>query len=935
MSTQEQMDYKPTINLPKTDFPMKAALTEREPERLARWESSRLYDQILANRADAPDFSLHDGPPYANGNIHIGHALNKILKDLVTRYKSMAGFRSYYVPGFDCHGLPIEQKVLSDLKGKAATMSPAEIRALCHAEAVKWIGVQIEQFKRLGIQGDWDHPYRTLDHDVEVGILQALRDMIARGFVRKGFKPVLWDPVYRTALAEAEIEYATHVSDSIYVKFPLIDSESVPGLAGLANVSLVIWTTTPWTLPANLAVSLNPDFEYVVIGYGDEHYIVARGLAEAFIAACKLSPASVVATVNPRDLERKTAQHPIFDDKTSLIILGEHVTLEAGTGAVHTAPGHGVDDFNVGKRYGLDVFVPVDGAGNYTEDYPAMQGVNIFKANPEIVELLRASGLLVGHSKYEHQYPHSWRSHKPVIFRATAQWFIELDTSGIREKALKAIDEDVQWIPAWGRDRIFNMVTARPEWCLSRQRAWGVPIPSIRSKQTGDSVLDIRIVEKLMERVATSGTDVWFTEPLEAFWPEGFVYEPTGENKPEDFEKEFDIVDVWFDSGSTHIAVLEKREGLSSPAAMYLEGSDQHRGWFQSSLLIGIGTRDCPPFKNVLTHGFILDGKGEAMSKSKGNVISPAEIIKEMGADGLRLWVVSEDYRADMKISKDILKRVSEAYRRIRNTFRFLLGNISDFDPAQHALPVDQLDGHDRYTLAQLNELIEKVGAAFESYEYHRIYHLAHNFCAVTLSARYLDMIKDRMYCSAPADATRRSAQTTSYAIAQTLARLLAPVLVFTMDEVWEFGKFGPESSVHLADFPKPNPQWAATPELNAKWERLLDAKSIANVALERAREEKTIGNSLDAAVTLTPRNDEEREFLTKNLANLKYLFIVSQVEIEASNADSGAEALLARVVKASGGKCERCWTIDPEVGRHAGHPGLCPRCVDVVKRVT
>jgi isoleucyl-tRNA synthetase len=933
MTSQEKTEYKHTLNLPQTDFPMQAKLPEREPERLKKWQDADLAGQMVRNRDGAPRFCLHDGPPYANGDIHIGHALNKILKDLIVRYKTMTGFQSLYVPGWDCHGLPIEHKVLQKLGSKAREMEPAQIRKQCHEYARKWVDAQSEQFQRLGVTGDWANPYLTIDPKVEAGILSAFRDLVTKGLVRKGFRPVYWDWAFQTALAEAEIEYETHVSDSVYVKFPLIDAGGVAGLDGLANVSIVIWTTTPWTLPANLAVCLHPDFEYHVLRHGAEHYIVAAELAEAFINACKLEGVTKVAAVLSRDLERRLCKHPIFTDKTSLVILGSHVTTEQGTGCVHTAPGHGVDDFRVGRAYDLPVFVPVDATGRFTDDFPDMQGINVFEANPKIVERLREAGLLLGHGKIEHQYPHSWRSHKPIIFRATEQWFMELDQGEVRARALKAIENDVKWIPNWGRERIQIMVGSRPDWCLSRQRSWGVPIPSIRSKTEGKSILNAALIEKFIAVVRERGTDAWFTEPLETFWPDGFVHEPTGENRPEQFEKEYEVLDVWFDSGATHIAVLEAREGLTWPASLYLEGSDQHRGWFQSSLLVAIGARGRAPYERVLTHGWVLDGKGEAMSKSKGNVISPEQIVKQMGADGLRLWVSSEDYRADVTISQDILQRIGESYRRIRNTFKFLIGNLYDFDPARNAVAVEALEEHERWVLNELNGLIENVTEAYETFQFHKIFQMVQNFCTIHLSALYMDVVKDRLYCSAPDDATRRSAQTACHAIVDTMARLVAPILVFTADEVWESAGLGPQSSVHLADFPKPRADWAA-PQLEASWDALLELRAEAGRVLEEKRRDKEIGHSLDAGVRIVARDAAEEDFLRKNVALLKNLFIVSGVQIAPPASAEVAATARITVQKADGAKCDRCWMYDPEVGVDAGHPGLCGRCGDVIARM-
>jgi isoleucyl-tRNA synthetase len=933
MSPQEKIDYKDTLNLPKTDFPMQAKLPEREPERLKRWQESDLAGRMVRHRAGAPQFCLHDGPPYANGDIHIGHALNKILKDVIVRYKTLRGFQSLYVPGWDCHGLPIEQKVLQNLGDRVHQMAPVEIRKRCHQYALKWVQIQREQFQRLGVTGDWEHPYLTIDPKVEAGILSALRDLVAKGLVRKGFRPVYWDWAFRTALAEAEIEYETHVSDSVYVKFPLIDPHDVPGLGGMSNVSIVIWTTTPWTLPANLAVCLHPDFEYDVLRNGDEYYIVANRLASEFMKACKLDRAALATRVEARALENRRCKHPIFADRQSLVILGGHVTAEQGTGCVHTAPGHGADDFAIGRKYGLPVFVPVDDAGCFTADFPEMQGINVFDANPKIVERLRNDGLLLGHGKIEHQYPHSWRSHKPIIFRATEQWFMEMDEGGVRARALEAIEKSVQWIPAWGRERIQNMVASRPDWCLSRQRAWGVPIPAIRSKANGKALLDAALLDKFIGVVREQGTDAWFSEPLETFWPDGFVYEETGENRPDQFDKEYEVLDVWFDSGASHIAVLEQREGLKWPASLYLEGSDQHRGWFQSSLLVAMGARGAAPYEQVLTHGWVLDGKGEAMSKSKGNVISPREIIDKMGADGLRLWVISEDYRADVTISQDILKRIGEAYRRIRNTFKFLIGNLYDFDPAANAVPYQKLDEHDRWVLRELGKLIGDVTDAYETYQFHKIFQMAHNFCSIHLSVLYLDVVKDRLYCSAADDATRRSAQTACRAILDAMVRLLAPVLVYTTDEVWESAGLGPEASVHLADYPRARPEWAA-PELEEAWERLLELRGEVSRVLEEKRRTKEIGHSLDAGVTIAARDAEEADFLRKNVALLKNLFIVSDIQIAQPGDGDAQTEWRIEVRKAPGAKCERCWMYDPRVGADEQHAGLCPRCADVVRRI-
>lgn len=924
-------DYRKTVLTPQTDFSMRANLPEREPARLKKWQDNKLYEKMQEGRSSAPFFILHDGPPYANGNIHLGHVMDKTLKDVVVKYKTMLGFRSPYVPGWDCHGLPIEQQVLKELGPKIHTMAPVEVRKLCHGYAAKYIDLQREQFKRLGVTGDWSRPYQTFDPGYEVGILGVLRDLVAKGLVRKGRKSVHWDPVFRTALAEAEIEYQTHTSDSIYVKFPLRDPDNYPSLKGLKDLSIVIWTTTPWTLPANLGVCLHPEFGYVVVASGGQHYIVAKNLVDSFCKACNLVEIRQVREFKAREIERALCDHPIFPDRTSLVILGDHVTLEQGTGCVHTAPGHGHDDFVIGAKYGLPVVVPVDDRGCFTDEYPEMKGTLVFDANPRIVEKLRAEGKLLAAGKIQHEYPYSWRSHKPIIFRATEQWFMELAEGGVRERALEAIDNSVEWIPSWGRDRIRGMVAQRPDWCLSRQRAWGVPIPAIRSKKEGKSILDLRIMDAFIRVVAEKGTDAWFTDPLSSFWPEGFVYEPTGESNPDDFEKEWDILDVWFDSGASHVACLERDPRLQSPADLYLEGSDQHRGWFQSALLTSIGARDRAPFRAVLTHGFVLDGQGKAMSKSLGNVISPLDLVKKTGADILRLWVVSEDYRGDVRFSEEILARVSEAYRRIRNALRFLLGNLYDFKAAEHLVPLEQLAEIDRWILSRLADLNDRVRKAYDAYELHRVYHLVYGFCNEELSAVYLDVTKDRLYCSAPGDPTRRAAQSTIHHIFSTLTRLLAPILVFTSEEAWE-SAYGQDQSVHLTDFPVAPPTWSA-PELDSKWKRLLALRDAATLALEEARRAKTIGHSLDAEVTLYPADPEERNFISENLALLKILFIVSHAGVGVSGPDPQGERSI-EVRASSAPKCDRCWMRDQHLGGNPAHPGLCPRCTDVVARV-
>ncbi len=924
-------DLKETLNLPKTDFPMRARLVEREPARLAHWNSIGLYDAIQEKNAGGSLFVLHDGPPYANGNIHMGHTLNKVLKDLILRYKSMRGYRTPYVPGWDCHGLPIEQQVLREIGDKIHQMEPAALRRLCHDYAAKWVDIQRKQFQRLGILGDWDRPYQTFDSSYEAGILQTLLELVRRDLVHRGHKAVHWDTVFRTALAEAEIEYHTHESPSIHVAMELLDHGQYPSLAGLDNAFFVIWTTTPWTIPANLGISLHPELDYVALQVPEgRNYIVARGLAEAFRTACGLENTREVAAFRAGGLDRARARHPIFPDRESLIMLGDHVTLEQGTGCVHTAPGHGADDFAIGVRYGLPVFVPVDEKGCFTADYPEMEGVFVFDANPAIVEKLRDSGHLLAHATVRHEYPYSWRSKKPIIFRATEQWFMDLTGKGVREKALEAIDHAVQWIPKWGCERIRSMVERRPEWCLSRQRHWGVPIPAFRSRRSEHSILDARVLERFIEIVKSEGTDAWYTRPLADFLPDDFRCEETGEYRAEDFEKEFDILDVWFDSGASHIAVLEQDERLEAPADLYLEGSDQHRGWFQSSLLTSIGARDRAPFRTVLTHGFIVDAGGRAMSKSAGNVISPLALIKSYGADILRLWVASLDYRNDAAISDEILRHVADSYRGLRNTLRFQISNLYDFDPERNRVPYASLDAIDKWALARTAELSRQVTAAYEAYEFQRVYQLCNQFCTVTLSATYHDILKDRLYTLGADDPLRRSSQTAVHDIFGCLVRMVAPILTFTADEAWSHSygnKDFSDEPVHLQQWPEVPRDWDNS-SVAEEIEQLLKFRGQVFEQLEGARQRKTIGKSLEAAVSIrVPKGSSQSDLLAKYDSFLPELFIVSAVFTSFGEFD-GIEI---NVKHADGIRCPRCWRWVSELTQSADGTETCPRCKDAI----
>lgn len=919
-------ELKDTLNLPKTAFPMRGNLAQREPETFAKWDQENLYSRTLEHRANAPTFILHDGPPYANGDIHMGHALNKILKDFVVRYKTMRGHKAPYVPGWDCHGLPIEQQILKQIGDKIHDMDPGELRELCHAYAMDWIDRQRKQFKRLGILGDWEKPYATVQPSYEAGILKVLLALVERDLIYKGHKAVHWDPVFRTALAEAEIEYHTHKSPSIYVAMKLLDPASIEPLAGLEDVSLVIWTTTPWTMPANLGVCLHPEFDYVAVkDASGSHYVVAKELLESFLNDCELEQPEVVATFKATDFENAKAAHPVFDDRDSLVMLGEHVTLDQGTGCVHTAPGHGADDFIIGKAYGLPVFCPVDDKGCYTEEFPAMAGAFVFDANPKIVELLGERGLLLAHKTVEHEYPYSWRSKHPIIFRATEQWFMQLADGGVREKALELINNEVQWIPEWGRERINAMVERRPEWCISRQRHWGVPIPSIRNLQTGESILHADVLRKFVEIVAEKGTNAWYTEPLAHFLPAGMA--------EDDYEKEFDILDVWFDSGSSHVAVLEEDSRLHSPADLYLEGSDQHRGWFQHALLTSVGARDRAPFKSVLTHGFVLDGKGKAMSKSQGNVISPLDLIKKFGADILRLWVASTDYRNDVAMSPEIMKITADTYRTIRNSIRFQLGNLHDFDPETDLVEPGQLTPLDKWALNELAVLVDTLTQAFERYEFHRVYQLLNRFYTVTLSARYHDFLKDRLYTFRADSSERRSAQTVIFHQFEALTRLWAPVLVHTCEEAFQNTAWdSPEGvhSIHLADWPAVPESWRNA-DTAAEIEQLILLRDPVNEKLEALRADKRIGKSVEAALTLSaPENSEIARVLDKYKDQLAELFIVSSVSLDTRG---DLDSVTIDVSVAKGERCPRCWRTVQNFVETPLKP-VCDRCADALEPI-
>ncbi len=942
------VDYKNTLNLPKTDFQMKAELPKKEPETLKRWEEAGLYKKICATGKGRPKYILHDGPPYANGNIHIGHALNKILKDIIVKSRFMAGFATDYVPGWDCHGLPIELQVEKELGKEKRGLSKAEVRRRCRAYAERFVGIQRSEFRRLGVFGLWDEPYLTMSYGYQATILRELGRFVERGVVYKGKKPVHWCPSCMTALAEAEVEYADKTSPSVYVKFAVRDAKGRFPVNAEKGTYVVIWTTTPWTLPANLAIALNPELEYRLVKTPFGDLILSQELAGQCMEKFGLKQGEyefIKGAWDGEDLEGIVTAHP-FIDRESRVILGGHVTTDAGTGCVHIAPGHGQDDYELGLKYGLGIYAPVDDAGKFTKDVPEFEGRFVFKANEGIIELLRDKGALLKAEDITHSYPHCWRCKSPVIFRATEQWFASMEAVGLRKKALNAIDKEIEWIPSWGRDRIYNMILYRPDWCLSRQRAWGVPIPALKCAPCGKAFLDERLIERLAREVEDRGADVWFEKDVKELMPEGVKCPSCGNAE---LTKEEDILDVWFDSGVSFAAVLEKRENLAFPASLYLEGSDQHRGWFHSSLLASIGARGTPPYKAVLTHGFVVDGAGKKMSKSLGNVIAPQEVIEKYGAEVLRLWVAAEDYREDIRISEEILKRLSEAYRRIRNTFRFILGNLSDFDPEKDSVPYPELHALDRLTLHRLATLTEKVRRAYEGFEFHAVYHSIHNFCAVDLSAFYLDGLKDRLYTRRADSRERRAGQTVLWSLIDSLTRLLAPVLVFTADEAWGFIPGKRAESVHLADMPRVRPEWMDE-GLEKKWEKLLTVKDEITKGIEAARQrDRIIGHPLDAAVLICAP-PEYAGLLKEEEAALAEALVVSSLSIT-SNGGQGAKAsdfsgagevsatsstaingLTVYVAKAGGRKCERCWHYTEDVGFDESHPAVCKRCAQALR---
>ena len=931
----EPLELKKTLNLPKTDFPMKAGLPQNEPKQLAAWDEVKLYERILAVREGKPLFVLHDGPPYPTGTIHLGTGLNKILKDLVVKSKSMAGHYAPYVPGWDCHGLPIETQVEKELGGKGK-VAPAEFRKLCREFATRYVDQHRRDFKRLGVFGRWDEPYLTMNFEYEATIAGAFLDFMEKGYVYRGRKPVYWCLFDSTALAEAEVEYEDHVSPSVWVTFALAENGAVQEKLG-AGTRAVIWTTTPWTLPSNRALAFHPDFEYAVVETEKGRLLLAAERVAALQAETGSTEARVVGTFKGREFEGVKFQHPFLPMQVPGV-LADYVTLDQGSGIVHTAPGHGADDYRTGVKYGLEIAAPIDDRGVYTEGLPEYLGKDVFTANPIIVKLLAAHAALLGHHDYRHTYPHCWRCHNPVIFRATEQWFIDLDraahgaTKSLRQSAMDEV-HGVKWIPGWGEERIYEMVEGRPDWCVSRQRFWGVPIIVFYCDACGTRLEDFAALKNVLQWFLKEGADAWYQHTPEELLP-AHTKCTCGARK---WRKENDILDVWFDSGSSNLAVLK---GAEWPADVYLEGPDQYRGWFQSSLLVGTGVRGHAPFRGVVTHGWTLDEQGRPMSKSLGNVVLPSEICEKWGADLLRLWVASQEYQADVKMSERVMTQLSEAYRKIRNTFRFALGNLSSFDPATDLVPHAEMEEIDRWMVERTADLVKKCREWYAGYEFHRVYHAIHDYCVVELSSFYYDMLKDRLYTKAAKNKSRRSAQTAALEITSALVRIAAPVLTFTAEEIWKYlpKSGGDAESVHMALFPdETEMRTGLAAEKIANWEMLAKVRGEVLKALEIARNEKVINSGLEAKVLLHAELQLKAK-LKHYLAALPGLFIVSQVDF--LNAEAGnyrsevVPSLEITVQKADGAKCERCWNYSTHVGENARYPTVCERCTEALNEI-
>ena len=943
------LDLKTSMNLPKTDFPMKANLPQNEPKILARWEQMRIYERIRAARKGAPTYVLHDGPPYANGPIHLGHALNKSLKDFIVKAKTMAGFDSPYVPGWDCHGLPIEIKVDQKLGGKKLQMRPADVRLECRKYAEKFLDLQREQFKRIGVFGRWENPYSTMTPQYESFVLETFYTFFERNFVYKGLRSVYWCIHDRTALAEAEVEYENHVSPTVWVKYAMqSDPRTVDPALGDARVatgkpvSTIIWTTTPWTLPASMAVAFAPSEEYVALETDKDIYIVAEKLAKDVAEKCGFPDAKPVARFLGKSLEHSWFYHPFlpWEQRRVLGVLADYVTMDQGTGVVHTAPSHGADDFVTGVKYKLDLTTNVDAAGIMRNGLPEYEGKKVFAANTPIIELLKERGVLLHNEKLEHSYPHCWRCHNPIIFRATEQWFISMETAmdggTLRSRTMDVIKR-VKWDPAWGEERISNMIATRPDWCISRQRIWGVPIAVFLCAGCGKPLNDPVVNRAVIDLFARSGADAWYEPEADAVRPASAKCAECGSTK---FTRETDILDVWFESGSSHAAVLGHEPNMPWPSDLYLEGGDQYRGWFHSSLLCAMGTRGTSPYRKVATNGWTLDEQGHAMSKSLGTGVDPVDIATRLGAEIVRLWVASVDFREDVTCSEQLMQRVSENYRKIRNTFRYVLGNLGDFNPQCDALPFEQLQAIDQYILRRTVEMSADVTRCYDEFAFHKIYQSVNNFCIVQLSSFYFDVLKDRLYTSAPKSVARRSAQTAIWRIGEALVRLLAPVMSFTTDEVWRYlPKVADRAeSVHLTLFPKASEILGASdiaddPRQAEDWEKLRAVREEVLKALEEARNQKMIGGGLEAQVTIAAA-EPAYSVLARYQDQLRYVFIVSAVKLEQAAGGNGTGGITVQVNKADGKKCERCWNYSTHVGEVASYPTVCERCVAVLREI-
>lgn len=923
------MEYKDTLNLPRTDFPMKADLPNREPRLIKGWDEKGLYAKIRSAYKGRPKFILHDGPPYANGSIHMGHALNKILKDIVIRYKTMRGYDSPYVPGWDCHGLPVEHQLFKELKLTKYDIDQVEFRKKAHDYAMKYVAIQREEFKKLGIMGHWDAPYVTLSRDYEAGIVRAFGKLVEKGFIYKDLKPVNWCATCETALAEAEVEYENKTSPSIYVKFESLHND-MPG-------HFIIWTTTPWTLLANVAIAVHPDFDYVYVEIGDgqfrgEKFILAKDLLSKVMGEAGIKDHKVLKTFKGSSLEGLEARHP-FIERHSKVVLAAYVTIEDGTGCVHTAPGHGQDDYHTGRRYKLPTIMPVDARGKFDKSAGEFAGMKVYEANKPIIERLSLLGKLVKSGDVSHSYPHCWRCKKPIIFRATDQYFLKIDHQDLRTKMLQDISSGIKWVPEAGESRISSMVKNRPDWCLSRQRYWGVPIVAFYCKNCNEVLLDSRVIEHVASLFDKDGADVWFQKKERELLPKSVKCQKCDSS---DFRKETDILDVWFDSGVSNQIVLKGREGMSFPCQLYLEGSDQHRGWFQSSLIAGEAIDGFPPYKSVLTHGFVVDGEGKKMSKSLGNVITPEQVMKKYGADILRLWVSSSDYSEDIRLSDEILKRLADAYRKIRNTYKYLLSNLYDFDPSTDAVPHEKMLEPDRWILSRLSAVIKSAEENYETYSFHKVYRDIYGFCVYEVSSVYLDILKDRMYTFRADSPERRSGQTAMFELLQALLKIMAPILSMTTDEAWGYLNFGGRSeSVHLESWPKDDYSNRHDSALDQKWTKLTALREAVLKKLEDERAGGVIGSGLEARVNISSGDAEYMKLLIDNKEILRYLFIVSEVTIidgpKGASGDGSSVPVTITVERARGRKCARCWNYSVMVGSDSLHPELCERCVKAV----